>query len=108
LYQSSKSNISEHISHIFAEGELVRDSVVRKFRTTASDGKAYHQKYYDLQAVIAVGFKVNSESAIQFRVWAGNALTGLTFNGYMLDKEAPEERGGVLQRLFRPFTGGYP
>jgi hypothetical protein len=74
LYEASKSNVSEHLTAIFASGELGEDSVVRKFRTTASDGKQYTQKYYNLQAIIAVGFKINSEKAIHFRAWAAEII----------------------------------
>lgn len=59
LYQCSKSNISEHIKHIFEEGELDKDSVVRKFRTTADDGKTYNVTYYNLDMIISLGFQVN-------------------------------------------------
>jgi len=60
LFQSSKANISEHIKHIFEEGELKEDSVVRKFRTTAADGKNYHTSYYNLDVIISVGYRVKS------------------------------------------------
>ena len=63
LYQTSKSNISEHIKHIFAEGELTEESVVRKFRTTASDGKNHLTTFNNLDAVIAVDYRVNSHQA---------------------------------------------
>ncbi|GHS87102.1 toxin Fic [Synergistales bacterium] len=87
LYEASKSNVSEHLTAIFASGELDEDSVVRKFRTTASDGKQYTQKYYNLQAIIAVGFKINSEKAIRFRAWAADVLADFAMKGYVLDKE---------------------
>jgi len=67
LYEASKSNISEHLSSILENGELDENAVVRKFRTTAADGKLYTQEDYNLQAIIAVGFKVNSQKAIGFR-----------------------------------------
>ena len=60
LYNSSKSNISEHIKHIFEEGELKQNSVVRKYRTTASDGKTYNMNYYNLDMIVAIGFRVRS------------------------------------------------
>ena len=87
LYASSKSNISEHLTNIFASGELDEGSVVRKFRTTAADGKMYSYKYYNLQAIIAVGFKVNSDSAVRFRAWAADVLAEFAMRGYVLDKE---------------------
>lgn len=67
LYDAAKSSVSEHLSAIFASGELDEHSVVWKFRTTASDGKQYTQKYYNLQAIIAVGFKINEENTEQIR-----------------------------------------
>ena len=70
LYQSSKANISEHIKHIFEEGELEENSVVRNFRTTASDGKTYQTKYYNLDMIISLGYRVKSIIATQFRQWA--------------------------------------
>jgi hypothetical protein len=87
LYETSKSTVSEHLMNIFASKELDENSVVRKFRTTAGDGKMYTQKYYNLQAIIAVGFKVNSEKAVRFRAWAADVLAGFALKGYVLDKE---------------------
>mgnify|MGYP003521406138 FL=1 len=60
IYQTSKSNVSEHLSNIFADGELIKDSVVRNFRTTASDGKNYNVAHYNLDVVIALGYRVQS------------------------------------------------
>ena len=70
LYETVKSNVSEHLSTIFNSGEFSELSTVRNFRTVASNGKPYDQKYYNLQAIIAVGFKANSEKAVRFRAWA--------------------------------------
>ena len=67
LFQSSKANVSEHIKHIFEEGELVADSVISKMETTAADGKNYTTTYYSLDAIIAVGYRVNSYKATRFR-----------------------------------------
>ena len=74
LYQCSKSNISEHIKHIFEEGELDRASVVRKFRTTASDGKNYNVDYYNLDMIISLGYRIKSVIATRFRQWATQRL----------------------------------
>lgn len=74
LYQTSKSNISEHIKHIFEEGELDESSVVRNFRTTASDGKKYNVNYYNLDMIISLGYRVKSRIATQFRRWATERL----------------------------------
>ncbi|MDR1828473.1 MAG: virulence RhuM family protein [Methylobacteriaceae bacterium] len=87
LYETSKSTVSEHLGNIFAGGELDEVSTVRNFRTVASNGKTYNYKYYNLQAVIAVGFKVNSGKAIGFRAWAADVLADFTMKGYVLDKE---------------------
>ncbi len=67
LYQTSKSNVSEHIKHIFEDGELQEDAVVRKFRTTAADGKAYLTSFYNLDKIIALGYQVCSIIAMRFR-----------------------------------------
>ena len=70
LFQRDKSTISRHIKNIFTEGELQRDSVVAKFATTASDGKAYNVDYYNLDVIISVGYRVKSKRGTQFRIWA--------------------------------------
>ena len=87
LYDVAKSTVSEHLSAIFASRELAEDSTVRNFRTVASNGKTYNQKYYNLQAIIAVGFKVNSQKASNFRAWAADILAEFAVKGYVLDKE---------------------
>ena len=70
LFQSSKANVSEHIKHIFEEGELNEYSVVRKFRTTAADGKNYEVIHYNLDMIISLGYRINSKVATKFRQWA--------------------------------------
>ena len=70
LFQTSKANVSEHIKNIFAEGELDADSVVRKFRTTAADGKKYLVAHYNLYMIISLGYRVKSAIATRFRRWA--------------------------------------
>ena len=70
LYQTSKSNVSEHIKHIFEEGELDKEAVVRNFRTTAADGKEYMVSHYNLDMIIALGYRVRSLIATRFRQWA--------------------------------------
>lgn len=74
LYQSSKANISEHIKHIFEGGELDEDSAVRNFRTTAADGKSYNTKFYNLDMIISLGYRVKSIIATRFRRWATEQL----------------------------------
>ena len=81
LYQTSKSNVSEHIKHIFEEGELEENSVVRKFRTTASDGKSYNTTYYNLDMIIALGYRIKSVIATRFRQWATQRLKEYMMGG---------------------------
>ena len=87
LYDTAKSTVSEHLTTIFKSSELDENSTVRNFRTVASNNKPYNQKYYNLQAIIAVGFKVNSQKAIRFRAWAADVLADFALKGYVLDKE---------------------
>ena len=94
LYQTSKSNISEHIKHIFEEGELDEKSVVRNFRTTASDGKDYNTKFYNLDMIISLGYRVKSIVATQFRRWATELIKEYLKKGYALDDNRLKELGG--------------
>lgn len=87
LYQKSKSSISEHLTEIFKEGELEQDSVVRNYRTAATDGKFYNTKYYNLEAIIAVGYRVDSHRGTQFRMWATQRLKEYLVKGFILDDE---------------------
>ena len=85
LFQRDKSTISRHIKNIFSEGELVRDSVVANFATTAADGKTYQVDYYNLDVIISVGYRVKSKRGTQFRIWAPPAaFSSLTASAYML------------------------
>ncbi|HNX21887.1 MAG TPA: RhuM family protein [Bacteroidales bacterium] len=81
LFDSSKTNISEHLKNIFHSKELDEVSVVRKIRTTASDGKMYEMKYYNLDAIISVGYRVNSLRGTQFRIWANKILKDYLLKG---------------------------
>ena len=83
--QSSKANISEHIKHVFADGELVENSVVRNFRTTAKDGKSYRTKHYNLDVIISVGYRVKSLRGVQFRRWATKILRDYLLKGYAIN-----------------------
>ncbi|WP_297450837.1 virulence RhuM family protein [uncultured Corynebacterium sp.] len=94
LFQSSKANISEHIRNVFAEGELEEDSVVRKFRTTAADGKNYQVKHYNLDVIISVGYRVKSLRGTQFRQWALGVLREYLIKGFAMDDERLKEGGG--------------
>lgn len=94
LYQTSKSNVSEHIKHIFGEGELQENAVVRKFRTTASDGKTYLTTHYNLDMIIALGYRVRSIIATRFRQWATIRLKEYITKGFALDDERLKKWGG--------------
>ena len=94
LYQSSKSNVSEHIKHIFEEKELEEDSVVRKFRTTASDGKQYDVSHYNLDMIISLGYRIKSSIATQFRIWATERLKEYIIKGFTMDDERLKQSGG--------------
>lgn len=87
LFDVDRSVVSKHLSNIFKEGELEENSVCAKFAQTADDGKDYKYKFYSLAAIIAVGYRINSERATQFRVWATKVLDTFTRQGYVLDKD---------------------
>lgn len=90
LFDKSRSTIAEHLLHIFNEGELQKDTVCRKFRRTASDGKEYNTQFYNLDAIISVGYRANSIRATQFRQWATSVLRDYAIRGYVLDKKRME------------------
>jgi hypothetical protein len=94
LFQKSKSTISEHIKNIFEEGELVGNSVVRNFRTTANDGKNYNTKYYNLDVIISVGYRVKSLQGTKFRQWATARLKEYIVKGFTMNDELLKEAGG--------------
>lgn len=87
LFGKSKATISEHIKHIFEEGELDEKAVVRKFRTTASDSKTYQVDYYNLDVIISVGYRVKSLQGTQFRIWATQRLRDYIIKGVALNDE---------------------
>ncbi len=87
LFGVDVRTVSEHLQNIFRRGELTEQAVVRKFRNTASDGKTYRTAFYNLDAIIAVGFRVNSTRATQFRQWAIGILRDFAIRGYVLDKD---------------------
>ena len=90
LFSVSIPTINEHLKNIFDSGELDPDSVIRKFRITAADGKSYLTKHYNLDAIISVGYRVNSIRATQFRQWATQVLREFAVKGYVLDKKRME------------------
>ena len=87
LFQKDVRTINEHLQNVFAEGELAPDSVIRKFRITASDGKSYETQHYNLDAVIAVGYRVKSPRGTQFRQWATARLKEYMVKGFTMDDE---------------------
>ena len=90
LFGVDVRTISEHLQNIFSSGELQQDSVIRKFRITAADGKKYNTQFYNLDAIISVGYRVNSKRATQFRQWATGILREFAIKGYVLDKKRLE------------------
>ena len=96
LYNSSKSNISEHIKHIFEEGELDELATVRKFRTVASNGKTYNMNYYNLDMIVAIGFRVKSNTGTNFRKWANERLTEYMIKGFAMNDDLLKRAGGGL------------
>ena len=104
IYQSSKSNVSEHLTNIFADKELDQDLVVRKFRTTAADGKNYQVLHYNLDVIIALGYRVQSPIAVRFRRWATQRLHEYIQKGFTMDDERLKQGGNryfkeLLQRI---------
>jgi len=94
LFQKSKATISEHIKHVFEEGELEEISVVRKFRTTATDGKNYEMTYYNLDVIISVGYRVKSHQGTKFRQWATARLREYIVKGFTMNDELLKQAGG--------------
>lgn len=94
LFDKDKRTISEHIKNIFNEGELIEDSVVRNFRTTAADGKNYQIIHYNLDVIISVGYRVASHRGTQFRIWATQRLKEYLIKGFILDDERLKQAGG--------------
>ena len=94
LYQSSKSNVSEHIKHIFEENELDKKSTVRKFRTVAKNAKTYEIDYYNLDMIISLGYRIKSRIATMFRIWATKRLNEYIRKGFTMDDERLKNFGG--------------
>lgn len=100
LYDVDVRTINYHLQKIFQDSELVEDSVIRKFRITASDGKSYGTQHYNLSAIISVGYKVNSERAVQFRKWATAIVKEYTVKGFAMDDERLKSGGTVLTERY--------
>jgi len=99
LFDKGRSTITEHLSEIFKSEELDENLVCREFRQTASDGKSYNTKFYNLNAIISVGYRVNSKRATQFRIWATRILKQFAIKGYVLDKKRLEN-GSFLNKNY--------
>ncbi|HAQ39180.1 MAG TPA: cell filamentation protein Fic [Saprospirales bacterium] len=100
LYDLNVRTISEHLQKIFTDNELNQYSVIRKFRITAIDGKSYETQHYNLSAIIAVGYKVNSERAVQFRKWATQIVQEFTIKGFAMDDERLKNDGTILGKKY--------
>jgi len=100
LYDVETHTVNYHLKKVFSDSELEEDSVIRNFRITASDGKNYNTKHYNLSAIIAVGYKVNSERAVQFRKWATQVIQEFTIKGYTMDDELLKNDGTVLGKKY--------
>ncbi|MNY23765.1 hypothetical protein D3C86_1574440 [compost metagenome] len=100
LYNVNVRTISEHLQKIFKDNELQEVAVIRKFRITATDGKSYNTQHYNLSAIIAVGYKVNSERAVLFRKWATQIVQEFTIKGFAMDDERLKNDGTILGKKY--------
>ena len=100
LYAVSVPAINQHLKHIFSDNELDESSVVKSYLITAADRKSYQTKHYNLSAIIAVGYKVNSERAVQFRKWATTVVKEYTIKGFAMDDERLKNGGTVLTKQY--------
>ena len=101
LFSTTKQNISLHASNCFKDGELDKDSVVKDFLTTASDGKNYKTKYYNLDVIISVGYRVKSQRGVEFRKWANKVLKDYIVRGYAVNQKRLTQLGDVVRLLKR-------
>ncbi|MCC5919009.1 MAG: virulence RhuM family protein [Cryomorphaceae bacterium] len=100
LYQVATHTINYHLKKILNDSELEAHAVIRNFRITAQDGKTYNTNHYNLSAIIAVGYKVNSERAVQFRKWATQVLQEFTIKGFAMDDERLKNDGTILGKKY--------
>lgn len=100
LYDVETQTINYHLKKVFGDSELEEASVIRKFRITAADGKTYDTQHYKLPAIIAVGYKVNSERAVQFRKWATGVIEQFTIKAFVMDDERIKAGGSVLTEQY--------
>ena len=100
LYAVETHTVNYHLKKVFDDGELEAGSVIRNFRITAADGKTYDTQHYNLSAIIAVGYKVNSERAVQFRKWATGIIESFTIKGFAMDDERLKNDGSILGKRY--------
>jgi len=100
LYNVGTNTINYHLHKLYEDGEIEEDSVIRKFRITANDGKEYNAMHYNLKAIIAVGNKVDSPKAVQFRKWANTIIEEYTVKGYAMDDERLKKGGSILTKEY--------
>ncbi len=100
LYQVETHTVNYHLKKVFEDNELDENSVIRNFRITATDGKEYQTKHYNLSAIIAVGYKVNSERAVQFRKWATQIVQEFTIKGFAMDDERLKNDGTIIGKKY--------
>ena len=100
LYDVSVAAINQHLKKIFEDGELQEEAVIKKYLITATDGKKYNTNHYNLQAIIAVGFKVNNQRAVRFRVWANQIVEQYTIKGWAMDEERLKNGGTILTKKY--------
>ena len=100
LYDVETHTVNYHLKQVFADNELLEASVIRNFRITAADGKSYDTKHYNLSAIIAVGYKVNSERAVQFRKWATTIIESFTIKGFAMDDERLKNDGSIITKQY--------
>ncbi|MBN1546325.1 MAG: virulence RhuM family protein [Syntrophaceae bacterium] len=100
LYNVATHTVNYHLKKVFSDSELEEDAVIRNFRITAGDGKNYNTKHYNLSAIIAIGYKVNSERAVQFRKWATTIIKEYTIKAYVMDDERIKSGGSILTEKY--------
>jgi len=100
LYDVETHTINYHLKQVFSDNELQETAVIRNFRITAADGKSYDTQHYNLSAIIAVGYKVNSERAVQFRKWATTIVESFTIKGFAMDDERLKSDGSILTKQY--------
>ncbi len=102
LFGCTSDNISRHLQNIFSDGELEKDSVTEKFSATAADGKHYLTQFYNLDAIISVGYRVNSRKATNFRIWATGVLKEYMIKGFVLDDERLKQGKQAFGKDYSP------